>query len=271
MSEPYIIDNSEVGDAISTLETQTQLIQEDIENIKEFKDAVEEMKLQGPQRNTGFGKLAAKTQSKNKDTDKVLEFYRNLLMEEEESMPETEKISESFNLSYEAADFFRIVKNIANYDNESVLQTTQFLDGSNPMSKQHKQLISQYSTDLVGMRENVLEDVPIEQESLEKYQEDLDEMRETINNLNTSYKLPVDLDDGIEIVDEFENIYDRIDQLKSRRKHEISRRPEFSDQYLDQNLSVLYEDESFDEPVLEELDKLEKLVDEAYSNLTIGF
>lgn len=270
MSEPYIIENGKVKDAISTLESQTKLIEEDIEKIIEFKNAVEEMNLQGPEKNNGFGNLVSKTQSKNRDTDKVLELYSNLLMDDE-SIPETEKISESFNLSYEAADFFRILKNIANYDNESVLQTAHFLDSSNSMSEQHRQLVSQYSTDLASMRENVLDDVPIEQDSLSKYQEDLDEIKDALNDLNTSYKLPVGLDSGIEIVDTFEDIYDRIDQLRNRREHEIRRRPEFADQYLEQNLSILYEEESFDKPVLEELDRLENLVDDAYDNLTVKF
>jgi hypothetical protein len=145
----------------------------------------------------------------------------------------------------------------------------KFLDSSNPMSEMHVAEMAKLAQYPQALREGVIEDTEVEKTSLEKYSREISELEDTVVELNGEYTLPMDVDDALYVMEELEEVRERVQQLKNRREHEIQRRPDILDGYFEENLEKFYQDEEYDQPVLKDLQALEEAVDEAYDNVVI--
>ena len=121
------------------------------------------------------------------------------------------------------------------------------------------------------LREKIIEDAEVELDSLDNYRQQIGEVKEKLYAVNRENPLPVGLDDASDVVDELESMTSRVQQLKDRRVHELGRREELQQGYFESQESGVYEDEEFGRPVLQELDKLDEALDEAYDNLVVEF
>ncbi|MFB6241191.1 MAG: hypothetical protein ABEJ36_00110 [Candidatus Nanosalina sp.] len=203
------------------------------------------------------------------DTERVMELYRENFFSRHETPEQVPKYAKKFDLSMEAADFLDELQGVANLNKQDTLQKINFLDGKNSMNKAYIEEVVSLAEYPKALRREVMEDMQVEKESLEKYGRDIQELEDRLLEINKEYTLPMDVDDAVHVVEELEGIEDRVEQLKKRRMHEIRRRPDILDPYFEKNLEKFYDEEDFGQPVLYDLEQLGEAVEEAYDNLVI--
>ena len=266
MSEPVEnITRSTAWRAVDVLEENTEILKNDIENITEFQDAVEDFEPSG---NGSAGKPLA-LRSESADTDQVMELYTEKFFERHETPDQVPVYAEKFDLSLEAADFFDELQGVANLNQGDALQKIKFLDGSNSMNRAYIDEVVSLAEYPKALRREVIEDVAVEKESIQKYGREVQQLEGRLVKLNREYTLPMDTEDAVHVVEELEDIEDTVEQLKNRREHELRRRPDILDPYFEKNLEKFYDDEDYDHPVLHDLEQLDEAVDEAYNNIVI--
>lgn len=267
MSEPVEnITGNTAWRAVDVLEENTEILKNDIENITEFQDSVEDFEPSG---NSSAGTPLALRSESDADTDQVMELYREKFFTRHETPDQVPVYAEKFDLSLEAADFFDELQGVANLNKEDALQKIKFLDGSNPMNKTYIDEVVSLAEYPKALRREVIEDVDVEKESIQKYGREVQQLEDRLIKLNREYTLPMETTDAVHVVEELEDIEDTVEQLKDRRKHELRRRPDILDPYFEKNLEKFYDGEDYDLPVLHDLEQLDEAVEEAYNNIVI--
>lgn len=268
MSEPR---EEIIPDATQTatdiINEKISLLEEDIDILGNFQEEVEALEIDTNNQTLQHG---VKVRSNQKsDTEKVIDLYKEHFFDEEEVHEEVETLSRKFDLSMPAADFLAEMTSVANINDRDALQKIQYLDSSNSLNPAYKSEVVGMSEYPRALRREVIADTEAERNGLRNYREDTMEIVDSLDSLNRAYTNPMDVDDAIEVLEELENFEDRVDQLKDRREHELRRRPEIFDGYMESNLEEFYDSEEFDDPVLYDLKQLEDAIGEAYDNIMI--
>jgi DNA repair exonuclease SbcCD ATPase subunit len=253
--------------AARVLQKSIRELEDDIDNLEDFEEEVADLQPSTQPQQSGMSHFTRT--KKNSDTDTVLELYREHFFPEDDYPDQVEVYAEKFDLSIPAADFLDEMMGVANLSDKEALKKVKFLDGSNRMSEMHiaeTEQLAKYPQELRGA---VIEDTEVEKNSLEKYSREISELEDTVVELNREYSLPMDVDEAQYVMEELEEVRDRVQQLKKRRKHEIRRRPDILDGYFEENLEKFYQEEEYEEPVLEDLQAIEQDVDEAFDNIVI--
>lgn len=262
-----VVDGS-VERALDVIDESVQELEEDIENLTEFQDAVEDMDISGVQPPSSSDLAIQQSQAKS-DSEKVIELYREHFFPEDEYPEEVDKYAEKFGISTVAADFFDEVTRAANINKKDALAKISFLDEGNSMTHQHLQEVVSLTEYPKALRRSVNEDVEVEKESLNHYRNEVQEIEDRLLELNRRYTLPMDVNNAVEVVENLEQLEDRVQNVKNRREHELRRRPDILDGYFERNLEKFYDDEEFGAPVLRDLDQLQEGINKAYDNLVI--
>ncbi len=267
MSEPVqeVTGNITRG-AVDVLEDSARNLEDDKQNLTAFQDAVEDFEPSG--RGSQGQPLALRSENKA-DSEQVMELYRDHFFSTHDTPEQVPKYAEKFDLSMEAADFFDELQGVANLNQQDALQMIKFLDGSNPMNTDYMEEVVSLAEHPKALRREVMEDIEVEKESLQKYGREIQQIEDRLLELNQEYTLPMGTDDAVHVVNELEDIDERVEQLKNRRLHEIRRREDILNPYFEKNLEKFYDEEDFSEPVLYDLEGLDEAVDEAYSNVVI--
>lgn len=262
-----VVDGS-VERALEVIDESTKELQKDIEDLTDFQDAVGELDVTGARSSGPAGVQLHNSQAKN-DTDKVIELYEEHFFSEEEYPEEVDRYAEKFNISTVAADFFDEVTRALNVDGEDALARITYLDRGNPMAQQHVQEVVSLAEFPKALRRSVKDDVGVEADSLNHYRNKIRDIEEDLLELNREYTLPMDIDEAREVVESLEQLEERVQSVKDQREHELRRRPDILDNYFERNLEKFYEDENFENPVVRDLNRLQKGIDEAYDNIVV--
>jgi len=265
-----VVDGSVVR-AVDVVDQNSVELQEDIENLTRFQDAVEDIDLNGSRTGVsgGAGSVRVMNSDVKADTDKVLDLYRKHFFPGDDYPDEIDLYAEKFGISVAAADFFDEISRPKNINDKDALEKVKYLDGSNAMAPDHIEEFVGLAEYPKALRKSIDEDADVERTSLEHYRREIDSIEQDLLELNREYTLPMGIDSAIDVVDELEELEDRVDGLRERREHELRRRPDILDEYFEKNLEMFYEDEEFDNPVLSDLDSLEGSINEAYDNIVV--
>lgn len=268
MGEPVesVVDDT-VGNALKVLRDSVRELDKDIENLTDFQDRLEEFTPKGPQKQ----KMMFKADKSKSDTERVLELYVDTFFSEQDTPEDVRKYSKKYDISVEAADFMDELLGVKDFSRKDIVDKIRFLDGSNPMNQIQVNDVEGMAEYPKALRRRVIEDTGVEQTSLKDYQRRIDDIEEDLLDLNEEYQIPMDLDDALYVVDKFEEIKEDIEQLKSRREHELRRRTDILDEYFENNLEIFYNDEDIENPVLEDLESLESAVEQAYDNIKLNY
>lgn len=245
-------------EASEELDDMVRLFQEDIDMFQDFREKV----LSQPVSNGG--------QMFNSG-NQVLDIYSDEFFNQEDVPDEARIISESHGLSVPAADLLYELANVPGLDSNEALGLVKNIDKGVEFNSIVKKRFKSFSRYPIILREKVIEDAEIEQESLRKYTHEVGDVRETLQELNEDNPIPVGLDSALEVVDELERLDEKISQLKNRRIQELERRDEIFEGYFNTQEEELYSDKEFQRPVIQELEYLNTLVDEAYNGLVLEF
>ena len=268
MGEPVesVVDDT-VGSALKVLKNSIRELDEDIGNLTDFQDRLEQFTPSGPQNQ----KMMFKADESKSDTERVLEIYVDTFFSEQDTPENIRKYSKKYDISVEAADFMDELLGVKDFSRKDILDKIRFLDGSNPMNQIQVNDVEGMAEYPKALRKSVIEDTGVEQTSLKDYQRRIANIEDDLLELNEEYQLPMDLDDALYVVERFDELKEDIEQLKSRREHELRRRTDVLDDYFEDNLNIFYDDEDFKNPILEDLDSLESAVEEAYQNIEISY
>lgn len=257
--------------AVGVVDESSKDLAEDVKNLGIFQDAVEDLDLNGGRSGVsqGAGSVRVMNSGVKADTDKVLDLYREHFFSGENYPDEVDRYAEKFDISLAAADFFDEISRPANMNDKDALEKAMYLDGGNSMSQSHVEEVVSLAEYPRALRRSINEDVEVERTSLEHYRRNVESIEQDLLELNREYTLPMSIDSAIDVVDELEQLEDRVDNLRSRREHELRRRPDILDEYFERNLEEFYHGEEFENPVLDDLEGLQNSIDEAYDNIVV--
>ena len=268
MGEPVesVVDDA-VGNALKVLNDSIRELDEDVNNLTDFQDRLREFTPRGPQKQ----QMMFKADKSKTDTERVLDIYVDTFFSEQDTPENVLKYSKKYDISLEAADFMDELLGVKDLSRKDILDKIRFLDGSNPMNQMQVNDVEGMAEYPKALRKRVIEDTGVEQTSLRDYRRRIENLEDNLLELNDEYQIPMDLDDAVHVVERFDELKQDIKQLKNRREHELNRRTDILDEYFENNLDIFYDDEDFENPVLDDLENLESAVEEAYSNLAIEY
>lgn len=268
MGEPVesVVDDA-VGNALKVLNDSVRELDEDVNNLTDFQDRLREFTPRGPQKQ----QMMFKADKSKTDTERVLDIYVDTFFSEQDTPENVLKYSKKYDISLEAADFMDELLGVKDLSRKDILDKIRFLDGSNPMNQMQVNDVEGMAEYPKALRKRVIEDTGVEQTSLRDYRRRIENLEDNLLELNKEYQIPMDLDDAVHVVERFDELKQDIKQLKNRREHELNRRTDILDEYFENNLDIFYDDEDFENPVLDDLENLESALEEAYSNLAIEY
>lgn len=268
MGEPVdeVLEGS-IETAMGVLDRNVRELEQDIEYFSGFQDSLDEFEPAG-MNNDPAGIISDNSDS---DTDRVLELYDKHVLSNQEIADQVKVYSEKFGLSLEAADLMDELLGIKNYSRQDIKTKIEFIDGSNPMTPGHVEQFYRAARLPKEARRQTIEETEDEIDRLDEYRRRLTEMEEELLELNREYKLPMELDEAIEVVEELDTLREGVQQLRAEREDDLRNRSDERGEYFERNLELFYEDESVETPVLDDLDSLESAVEESYDNLAIEY
>lgn len=263
MSEPENFEENTVKEAFDVLEETGKELEKDINHFQDFIDAVFEKDFSSNHLKNNLATNGNKKES-------IIDIYREKFYANDTSTPRVDKFADELDLSHAAADLFDELANTGAVDNELAYTIVNNFDSNNvnQIVLQNFEGVAEYP---MILREKVDADLEIERESLWHYFKEIENLYNTIDNLNRENTLPMSLDEGLNVVDELEELEERTQQLRARRINEISRRDEYMEGPMDRHEEKFYEDTDFQRPVLEELARINEYVEEARENIVIDF
>ena len=264
MSEPVNLEDENVEAAFQVLKKTGREFEKDIDDFEEFVDAVFEKDYSSGinQQNNGF------MGSKNSE-DSVIDLYEEIFYVRQTATDRVEAFAEKLDLSMPAADLFDELANSPGVDEDKAYNVVDRFERNN-VNQIVLQTFDQMSDSPVKLREKVGEDLETEKESLWHYHKEISSLYDKVDSLNRENTLPMDFDTALDVVNEFEEIEDRAEQLKNRRIHELMRRDEYMKRDMSAHEDRFYKEEDFERPVLEELDRINEYIEEATENIVLG-
>lgn len=265
MSEPVNIEERKVEEAFHVLKETAREFEKDIDDFEDFVETVFDTDFQSsPRTNNGLMNL-----QNGNNGDSVIDIYEEKFYVRQTATDRVEAFAENLDLSMPAADLFDELANSPRVDKDAAYNVVASFERNNV-----NQIVLQNFEDMadapVKLREKVGEDLETEKESLWHYHKEISSLYDKVDSLNRENTLPMDFDTALDVVNEFEEIEERAEQLKNRRIHELRRRDEYMKGDMDTHEERFYEDEDFQRPVLEELDRINEYIEEATENIVLG-
>jgi|GEM_PF-1853233 len=265
MSGAVDLEERKVEEAFHVLKETAREFEKDIDDFEDFVDAVFDKDFQSiPQQNNGVMNV-----KNGNNGDSVIDLYEEMFYANNTATDRVETFAENLDLSMPAADLFDELANSPNVDEDAAYNVVASFERNNV-----NQIVLQKFDDMadtpVELREKVGEDLETEKESLWHYHKEISSLYDKVDSLNRENTLPMDFDTALDVVNEFEEIEDRAEQLKNRRIHELMRRDEYMKRDMSAHEDRFYKEEDFERPVLEELDRINEYIEEATENIVLG-
>ena len=261
-----LIDSS-IESGLEIIDEGLDELDDDIERLDEFQDELESFEPKMTQNQQNMIQ-ARKIKS---DTEKVMEIYSDIVFSDHNVSDGVKLYSERHGISYEAADFLKPLMAVGNLPDDFIVQRIKYLDGRNPLDDDLVDTYRDFAEYAKGVGRAVEEDFDVEIDSLQNYRHKIKDMEEEIIELDEEYLTPMNIDDAIHVERRLSGIKDEIDHLENIREHELRRRDkDIVDEYFERNLEFFYRDEEVEKPVLEDLEQLRTVVNQAYDRLDVA-
>jgi len=258
MGEPVEFDRYLTEEAFDTLEDVRKELETDKDEFSEFVDAVHEKDF-APRVKDGIGK-----------NETPIDVYRDKFYSNDSSSKRVKFFAKKFDLSMPAADLFDELANVSSKDDGTVLNMIKMFEKNdvNDIVMGH---FKDVEDNPVAMRELIAGDLELEKASLWNYKKKAETLYSKLDEINREYGLPVKLDDSLELLDKLDEVHDRADRIISLRRQEIKWRPEYMEgKYTDQE-QKFYDEESFERPVIEEMQNIKQYTEKARENIVVKF
>ena len=264
MSEPKNLKDENIETAFQVLDKTSKEFEQDIEDFEEFVDHVLNKDFsQGLKNSNGL-------MNSKENGESVIDMYEEMFYANNGSAERVEAFAKNLGFSLPAADLFDEFANPGRRDKNQVYALVSNLEENNVNSLVLNNF-REMAKDPVELREKVGEDLEIEKKSLWKYHKEVSLLYNRIDDLNKTNTLPMNLDSALSTVEEFEQIEERVEQLRNRRNHELRRRDEYMNGDFSSHEERFYEENDFQRPVLEELERVDDYIREARENIVLDF